>query len=99
MQNNALKEAIEELKILSRDHDAWDDYTQREKDLRDYIANARAERAEGKAEGEAEGEARGIVKGTTQTLLKVALAMKLEKAPMSLIMKVSGLTKEEIEKL
>ena len=95
MQNNALKEAIEELKILSQDHDAWDDYTQREKDLRDYITNAQAAEERGKAEGRAEGQ----VEGKAEAARKAALALKIENIPVSTIIKATGLTKEEIEKL
>lgn len=82
-----LKEAIEELEKITADPEMREIYYQREKDLRDKISFASAERDEGIEEG--------IKKNQKEVVLK------MYKKNMSLkdICDIVGLTKEEVEKI
>jgi predicted transposase/invertase (TIGR01784 family) len=63
-------------------------------------AEGRAEgKAEGKAEGRAEGRAEGEVSGAQKKQLEIAKKMKAKNMPLEDIIELTGLTKEEIEKL
>ncbi len=55
--------------------------------------------AQGMAQGEAEGKVEGLAEGEAKANLKTALKMKELKVSIDIIMQVTGLTKEEIEKL
>ena len=55
--------------------------------------------AEGRAEGIAEGRAEGIAEGRAEVLLETARAMKTEGEPVEKIIRYTGLSAEEIEKL
>jgi predicted transposase/invertase (TIGR01784 family) len=59
--------------------------------------------SEGKAEGEAEGEAKGIAKGEAKGIAKgkaeVALKMLQAGLPLEQIVSLTGLSREEIERL
>ncbi len=52
-----------------------------------------------KEEGLKEGEQKGIKKGEYQKAINTAIQMKKDKMPVNLIIKYTGLTKEEIDKL
>ena len=54
---------------------------------------------EGLAEGEAKGKAEGIDEGKTIGKAEIAINLLKEKYPIEKIIKVTGLTEEEIEKL
>ena len=56
-------------------------------------------RNEGFAEGEKIGEERGEASGRAEREIEMARAMKNDKEPIDKIIKYTGLTKEEIEKL
>ena len=69
-----------------------------------YLKEAKEEgieqgRTEGLAEGEKIGEARGEASGRAAEKIKMAKALKAENIDIETIIKVSGLTKEEIEQL
>ena len=55
--------------------------------------------AEGKAEGLAEGEAEGKAKGMAEGKTEIATNLLKENYPIEKIIKVTGLSKAEIEKL
>lgn len=64
------------------------------------IAEGRAKGiAEGRAEGRAEGITEGITRGITEERIRNARTMKEIGIPMEQIVKVTGLTETEIEKL
>ena len=68
--------------------------------LRDNIVTARGEgRLEGRLEGRAEGRAEGINIGAKKTKAGIAKQMKMDDMPMEIIMKYTGFTQDEIEKL
>ena len=68
--------------------------------LRDNIVTARGEgRLEGRLEGRAEGRAEGINIGSKKTKAGIAKQMKMDGMPMEIIMKYTGFTQDEIEKL
>ncbi len=64
--------------------------------LRDNIVTARGE---GRLEGSAEGRAEGINIGAKKTKAGIAKQMKMDGMPMEIIMKYTGFTQDEIEKL
>ena len=55
--------------------------------------------AEGLAKGLAEGEAKGHAKGFVEGIMKIAKNMKTDNIPMESIVRLTGLTEEEISKL
>jgi hypothetical protein len=69
--------------------------------LRERLAemDRMAEIDDARAEGEAIGEARGDARGETRERLKTARSLLLEKAPIDMIQRVTGLSKEEISSL
>ncbi len=68
--------------------------------LRDNIVTARGEgRLEGRLEGRAEGRAEGINIGAKKTKAGIAKQMRMDGMPMEIIMKYTGFTQDEIEKL
>ena len=58
-----------------------------------------AGKAEGIAVGKAEGIVEGEVKGQLKKAIEIATKMKTLAVPLNIIVKASGLTQEEIEKL
>ena len=55
--------------------------------------------AEGLAKGLAEGEVKGHAKGFVEGIMKIAKNMKTDNIPMESIVRLTGLTEEEISKL
>ena len=66
------------------------------RDIKNSIETAKQE---GKQEGLAEGMELGIEKGMNQKALDIARNMLADSVDINLIMKYSGLTQEQIEKL
>ena len=66
------------------------------RDIKNSIDTAKQE---GKQEGLAEGMELGIEKGMNQKALDIARNMLVDGVDINLIMKYSGLTQEQIEKL
>jgi predicted transposase YdaD len=54
---------------------------------------------QGLAEGRAEGLAEGLAQGVSEATLKIAKALKEVNTPIDVITSVTGLSKEEVEKL
>lgn len=76
--------------------------------LRDNILTERAEgraeghaegRAEGRAEGHAEGLVEGMEKGRAEVTMDIARGMKADGIPVEVIVKYTGLSAEEIDRL
>ena len=77
----------------------FDEITQEE--FAEIRANEAAEEAfkKGEAQGLRKGEAQGIRKGEAQKTFEIARMMIEEGLPSEMIVKVTGLSKEQIEKL
>ena len=90
-KNKTLKEAGIEMNYLTGDEEVRRLAELREKWEMDYNSGIGNARREGKEEG--------IKEGIKETKLEVVKKMKEEKLPVELIIKITGLTKEEIEKL
>ena len=56
-------------------------------------------RVEGRVEGREEGREEGLVEGEEKGILKVARNMKEKNMPMDIIIQMTGLTAEDIERL
>ena len=56
-------------------------------------------RAEGRAEGKAEGKAEGRAEGKTEANIENAIKMKTKGYPIEDIADITGLSREEIEKI
>ena len=94
-KNENVKEAVNELRGLSED-----EKEQRIADLREkYILDRNTLLHSGYIDGIAEGEKRSIEKGKNENSKEIAKRMKDAKADIDFISKMTGLTKEEIEKL
>ena len=74
-------------------------YEQSLKIQRDNYSVRQAAVKEGFADGLMEGEVKGEIKGERKKALAVALGMKQENFSLDLIMKLTNLSKEEIESL
>lgn len=94
-KNENVKEAVNELKELSED-----EHEQRLAELREkYIIDRNTLIHSGYRDGIAEGEKRGIEEGSKNEKIAIAKKMKNAKANIDFIAQMTGLTKEEIEKL
>ncbi|MES2615130.1 MAG: Rpn family recombination-promoting nuclease/putative transposase [Bdellovibrionota bacterium] len=90
MQNQGIARAVESLEILSHDPNARIAYETRRKAIMDYESGLLASRLEGRLEG--------LVEGKIEALVEVAKNLKSIGTPYDVITKVTGLSKEEIEK-
>ncbi len=95
INNKNIKKAEEELEYLTGDEETRRLAYLREKAIRDEIDAMSKARREGKAEGIAE----GIEKGRIEEQKILAKKMLEENININTIIKITGLTKEEIEKL
>ena len=91
VDNKYVKKAEKELEYLSGDEETRRLAELREKAIRDELAAIAQAREEGISDG--------ISKGISQGIIKVARRMLKKKMDIALIMEMTGLTKEEIEKL
>ena len=94
-ENENLKEAVEKLDRISEDEKMQRIIELREKAIRDEHAIY----AKGVDDGIEKGFEEGKNKGAKEEKLQIAKNMLKEKASIEFIIKVTGLTKEEIEKL
>ena len=97
--DKVMEGAINKITSLSMDDYIKGYYIKEEQDewMRNIdIADARKT---GRKEGLKEGERLGLEKGINQTKIETAKKMKEENIPLDTIVKITGLTKEEIEKL
>ena len=99
MNNAIIKESVDNLKRLNSDAAFVYGLTPEEDEM--LVRNTRDELvrrealAEGKAEGLAEGQAKGKAEGKTE----IAINLLKKSYPVDEIVEITGLTKEEIEKL
>lgn len=91
VDNKYVKKAEKELEYLSGDEETRRLAELREKAIRDELAAIAQARDEGKSEG--------IIEGESQNTIKIAKRMLEKQIDIALIMEITGLTKEEIEKL
>ena len=91
VDNKYVKKAEKELEYLSGDEETRRLAELREKAIRDELAAIAQARDEGKSEG--------IIERESQNTIKIAKKMIEKQIDIALIMEITGLTKEEIEKL
>ena len=103
VDNKYVKKAEKELEYLSGDEETRRLAELREKAIRDELAAIAQARDEGKSEGFSlgisKGRSEGIIEGESQNTIKIAKKMLEKQIDIALIMEITGLTKEEIEKL
>ena len=98
-----LKEAKKQLDILKlsdaerKEYESYIEHQRYERSL--VVSNYKVGEIKGRKEGEIKGEKRGIIKGKIEGKIEIALQMLKEKEPIEKIIKYTGLSKEEIEKL
>ena len=99
MNNAIIKESVDNLKRLNSDAAFVYGLTPEEDEM--LVRNTRDElvRREALAEGEAKGKAEGIDEGKTIGKAEIAINLLKENYPIEKIIKVTGLTEEEIEKI
>ena len=95
IDNKYIKKAEKELEYLSGDEETRRLAELREKAIRDELAAIAQARDEGKSEGFSLGKS----EGESQNTIKIAKKMLEKQIDIALIMEITGLTKEEIEKL
>ena len=95
LQEKIFKKLFEQAEIANYSEQEYNEYEQSLKVYRDL--NNVIETAESK--GEKRGEERGIAKGKFEEKLEIARAMLLKGLDIQLIMEITQLSKEEIEKL
>ena len=91
IDNKYVKKAEKELEYLSGDEETRRLAELREKAIRDELAAIAQARDEGKSEG--------ISLGIIQDKIEIAKKMLAKEMDIALIIELTGLTKEEIEKL
>ncbi len=102
-KNKEIDKAIDIINQMSMDEKEWNLYISRQRAIWDYNTGMRTAREkgleEGIKEGREEGVKEGIKEGAKQERLEIAKNMLKEKVNIEVIERVTGLTKEEIEKL
>ena len=95
MENEKIKKARKVLKEISQD-----ERERRLTELREkYIMDQKAIEDAGYDKGLGYGMQQGIQQGMQEAILQIAKKMKKEKMKVSVISKLTGLTKEKVEKL
>ncbi len=96
----------EEVRRLAELRDKWEsdwnsymDWTRNEGKIEGRAEGKIEGRAEGRAEGKKEGRAEGRTEGKVEEKRKIAKIMLKKNMSIELISEITGLTKEEIEKL
>ena len=99
MNNAIIKESVDNLKRLNSDAAFVYGLTPEEDEM--LVRNTRDEiaRKEGKAEGLAEGKAEGLAEGEAKGKVEIAINLLKKDYSIEEIIEITGLTKEEIEKL
>lgn len=102
-RNAVFKKLSEITDIAALSKDEREKYDESLKVMRDYHATlegaALLGRREGLAEGRAEGREKGLAEGRAEGRAETAKMMLEDGEPISKIMRYTGLTEEEIEKL
>lgn len=94
-ENKEIKKAMDIINEMSMDEKEWELYMSRQRAILDYNTGMRDAREEGIKEGIKE----GIEEGAKIEKLEIAKNMLKEGVDKKIIERVTGLTKEEIEKL
>lgn len=98
-KNKTLEKARKEITYLTGDEEIRRLAELREKWEMDWNSSMDYSKREGIREGIKEGKKEGIKEGAKEKNLENAKKMREEKIPIETIMRITGLTKEEIEKL
>ena len=99
IDNENIKKAEKELENLNGDEETRKLAELRERTIRDELAAIAQFKREGREEGLAEGRKEGKQEGSTEEKIKIAKKLLLKKLDIDTIIEVTGLTKEEIEKI
>ncbi len=94
-----IKQAFEILRVVSMDKKTREDYRIREKALSDKISNLAGAKKEGIEIGIEIGKKEGIREGIKEGVKQTALGLLNAGVGVEIIIKATGLTREEIEKL
>ena len=107
MNNAIIKESVDNLKRLNSDAAFVYGLTPEEDEM--LVRNTRDElvrrealaegKAKGKNEGLAEGKAKGLAEGKVEGKAEIAINLLKKNYPIDEIVEITGLSKEEIEKL
>ena len=107
MNNAIIKESVDNLKRLNSDAAFVYGLTPEEDEM--LVRNTRDElvrrealaegKAKGKNEGLAEGKAKGLAEGKAEGKAEIAINLLKKNYPIDEIVEITGLSKEEIEKL
>ncbi|MEZ5038522.1 MAG: hypothetical protein R2828_01460 [Saprospiraceae bacterium] len=86
------------------DRQAYEDSLKYYRDLKNVVDTSREKgieegKIEGRIEGKIEGKIEGRIEGRKEGKIEVAIELKKNKIPVEIIMKSTGLTKEEIENI
>ena len=98
-ENEEIKKANEQLEYLTGDDAVRRMAFLREKAERDYVTNMSGAREEGKKEGIKKGIEEGIKEGEKNKTIEIAKEMLKEEMEIEKIIKITGLTREEIDKI
>ena len=98
-ENKKVKEASDELEYLTGDEAVRRKAFLREKALKDYVTNMEGAREDGEKIGRKQGQKEGQKEGRKQEKIEIAKKMLKEKMPKDVILKITELNEEEIEKL
>ena len=98
-ENEDIRKAKEELDKISQDeHERWL-AEMREKAIMDEIALRKTGYNEGRAEGLRDGRKEGIVEGIKEGKVEIAKILLEKNMSVDEIVEITGLSKEEIEKI
>lgn len=98
-EKGEIREAIEQLEVMSADEKERAEYEAREKAIITYGMDLYASREKGRTEGEKIGVVKGQEIGKKEAKMEMAKKLLKEKMPIEFIKKVTNLTQEEIENL
>jgi len=87
-------ERLSILKMTNKERETYDTYLMDSMKGRDYLVSAEER---GRVEGRAEGRAEGLQEGENVKAIEIARKMLEDNMPIDIIVKYSGLTKDEIE--
>ena len=94
-ENKELKKAMDIIDEMSMDPKEWELYESRRRAIMDYNTGI----AEAKAEGLTQGLSQGKELGVREEKLEIAKKMLKENLELELIIKMTGLSKEELLKI
>ena len=98
-ENKEIKKAMDIIDEMSMDEKEWELYMSRHRAILDYNSGMSEAKRQGIEDGLKEGIKQGIKEGAKSRNIEIAKNMIKEKIEIKTIEKITGLTKEEIEKL